>query len=274
MDIIFIIALLITGIGVGLASGMIGVGGGFIMVPVQFWVLNSMGIDPKISIMVAFGTNLLTVLTTSMSGAYRHNKKGAVLWKPAVIMGISGGIASAIGANLATRLSGDLLALIFGAVIVLSAIRMLTAKMPKEGENPPEGNAPYIIAGFPLGFLCGLIGIGGGVVMIPVMVYFLKFSMHKAVGTSTGMMIFTSVFAVISYIYYGLGVTGLPEYSIGYVNLLQYALLIATSVPMAQVGAHLAHKIPAKQLKNLFIILMIFLGLKMTGVFSWLGLPI
>jgi len=66
----------------------------------------------------------------------------------------------------------------------------------------------------------------------------------------------------------------LSEYSIGYVNLLQFLLLAVTSVPMAQIGAPVAHRIPGKQLKYIFIIAMIYMGLKMIGVFSWFGLPI
>jgi len=274
MELIFVIALLITGSGVGLASGMLGVGGCFIMIPVQYWALTSMGFDSKIAILVAFGTNLLVVLPTALSGAYRHSKKKAVLWRPAAVMGISGGIASMLGVFMATQLSGNLLTVIFGLVIIASAVRMLTAKPPKGEENPPENDLLYVLAGLPLGFLCGLIGIGGGVLMIPVMVVGLKFSMHKAVGTSTALMAFISLFASICYMAYGWGASGLPANSIGYVNMLQFLLLAATSVPMAQVGAHVAHRIPAKQLKHVFIIVMVYMGIKMTGLFSWMGLPL
>ncbi|MCG7844833.1 MAG: sulfite exporter TauE/SafE family protein [Methanomassiliicoccales archaeon] len=274
MELIFVIALLITGLGVGLASGMLGVGGCFIMIPVQYWALTSMGLDSKLAILVAFGTNLLVVLPTALSGAYRHSKKKAVLWRPAMVMGISGGMTSILGVYVATQLSGNMLTVIFGLVIIASAVRMLTAKPPKNEENPPENDLPYVLAGLPLGFLCGLIGIGGGVLMIPVMVVGLRFSMHKAVGTSTALMAFIAFFAAICYIAYGWNVSGLPDHSIGYVNLLQFILLAATSVPMAQAGAHLAHKIPAKQLKYVFIIVMVYMGIKMTGVFSWLGLPL
>jgi|GEM_PF-6313851 len=79
-----IIALLITGVGVGFASGLLGIGGCFIMVPVQFWVLKTIGVDPTIAIRKAFGANLLVVLPTTISGALTHNSKGAVLWKAAI----------------------------------------------------------------------------------------------------------------------------------------------------------------------------------------------
>ena len=244
------------------------------MVPVQFWVLTSIGIHPKIAILVAFGTNLLVVLPTAISGAWGHTKKNAVLWKQAIALGISGAIASMLGAFVATLLPGNVLKIIFGIAIIAGGIRMLTAKPPKIEEHPPENLLPYVLWGLPLGFFCGLIGIGGGVVMVPVMVVALKFKMHKAVGTSTAMMIFTSIGGIISYVVNGLGVSGLPEYSVGYVNLLQWICLAGTSVPMAQIGVKVAHKLPAKQLKYVFIAVMFYMGLKMIGVFNWLHLPI
>jgi len=81
----YVLVLLITGALVGLVSGMLGVGGCFIMIPVQFWILTAMGTDPTIAIRVAFGTNLLVVFPTALSGSFRHHKKNAVLWKPAII---------------------------------------------------------------------------------------------------------------------------------------------------------------------------------------------
>ena len=90
-----IIALLITGLGVGFASGLLGVGGCFIMVPVQFWVLRSIGVAPTIAIRIAFGTNLLVVLPPAFSGAMTHHKKKAVLWKAGVTLGVIGAVGGA-----------------------------------------------------------------------------------------------------------------------------------------------------------------------------------
>ena len=151
---------------------------------------------------------------------------------------------------------------------------MLTAKPPKIEKDPVENNLVYILWGFPLGIVSGIIGIGGGVLMIPVMVLALRFKMHQAVGTSTALMIFAAIGGTLSYLFNGLSVSGLPPYSVGYVNLWQWILLAGTSVPMAQVGARATHKLPAKQLKNLFIAVMIYMGLKMIGVFAWLHLPL
>ncbi|MEA1944817.1 MAG: sulfite exporter TauE/SafE family protein [Euryarchaeota archaeon] len=269
-----ILALAVTGIGVGIASGLLGVGGCFIMVPVQYWVYTAMGFSQDIAMKVAFGTNLFVVLSTSMSGALGHSRRGAVWWRAGIVLGISGAIGAAIGATIATGLPGETLKVIFGLVILASGIRMLTAKPPKITQEPED--APFLWAawGFPLGIVAGLVGIGGGVLMIPVMVLALKFRMHQAVGTSAALMIFTSSGGMIGYIINGLGAPGLPAYSIGYVNIASWLALAATSVPMAQVGVRAAHKLPARALKYVFIAVMMYVGLKMSGVFGWLGLPV
>lgn len=269
-----IIALLITGVGVGFASGLLGVGGCFIMVPVQFWALTSIGVDSTIAIRIAFGTNLAVVFPTAISGAFGHHRKRAVLWKAGIVLGLSGLVGAFIGGIFAARLPGSILKIGFGLAILAGAIRMLTARPPKIERELVDNILVYVLWGLPLGIVSGIIGIGGGVLMIPVMVLALRFNMHQAVGTSTALMIFASAGGILSYLFNGINVAGLPPYSIGYVNFLQWILLAGTSVPMAQVGARAAHKLPAKQLKYIFIAVMSYMGLKMVGVFSWLNLPI
>ena len=269
-----IIALLITGIGVGFASGLLGVGGCFIMVPVQFWALTSIGVDPTIAIRIAFGTNLAVVLPTALSGAIGHTRKKAVLWKAGIMLGLSGLVGSVLGGYFAAHIPGNILKVVFGLAILAGGIRLLTSKPPKVEREPIDNVLFYIVWGFPLGILSGLIGIGGGVLMVPVMVLAMRFRMHQAVGTSTALMIFTSIGGILSYMVNGLSVSELPPYSIGYVNFLQWILLAGTSVAMAQVGVRVAHKLPAKQLKYVFISVMIYMGLRMIGVLAWLNLPI
>ncbi len=98
--------------------------------------------------------------------------------------------------------------------------------------------------------------------------------MHNAVATSLAMMIFNSIGGVIGYIINGIGVPDLPAYSIGYINLQSWFLLAVTSIGMAQVGAITAYRLPAKQIRYIFITIMFFMALKMLGLFDWLGWPI
>jgi uncharacterized membrane protein YfcA len=273
-QIVYVLVLMITGIFVGSACGLFGVGGAFIMVPVQLWALMYMGVDQTIATRVAFGTSLAVVLPTSLSGCYGHSCRGVVLWKPGVMLGLAGLAGSFIGGSIAAHAPADVLKTIFGLVVLSSALRMLLAGRIRPGEKSPASPAHFILWGFPVGIVSGLSGIGGGVLMVPVMVVAMGFDMLQAVGTSSVAIALNSVGGIASYAINGMGVPGRPAYSLGYIDLFQFILLAGTSVPAAQLGVRFAHLLPAHQLRILFIVLMIYIGLRMIGVFAWLGLPI
>ncbi|MBA7571544.1 hypothetical protein ES708_13309 [subsurface metagenome] len=274
MTIPHIIILLGTGVGVGFASGLLGVGGGFIMTPVQYMLYLEMGLSEGIALKMAFGTSLLVILPTVASGAWRHHKKGAVWWKAAIIMGLCGAVAAFGGATLATRLPEAVLKIVFGVVVLASGIWMLISRPLKSEQEAKDNPWLWIAWAIPIGMVTGLTGLGGGVVAVPVMVLALKFKMHSAIATSLAMIILSSAGGVTGYIINGLGIPNLPAYSIGYVNLLAWFLLAATSIGMAQVGAMTAHWLPAKQLRWIFIVVQFYVALRMMGVFDWLGWPV
>jgi len=270
----YILILLGTGITVGFASGLLGVGGGFIMAPVQYMVYTGMGLSTDIAMRLAFGTNLLVILPTALSGTWRHHKKGAVRWRAAVIMGSCGTATAFGGATLATHLNGEVLKVLFAVAVMLAGIRMLTARITEK--ETPAGNNPWLFAAWalPIGLLTGLLGIGGGILAVPVLVIALRFKIRHAVATSLAIMLFTSTGGIIGYIVNGADITGLPPYSLGYIHLPSWLLLMTTSIGMAQVGAITAHKLAAPKLRFIFVILMFYLGLRMLGVFEWLGWPL
>ena len=274
MTLIHIVILLGTGVGAGFTSGLLGVGGGFIMTPVQYMLFTNMGMSIDMAMKVAFGTSLLVILPTVASGARRHHKNGAVRWKAAIIMGSCGFIAAFGGATLATYLPGAALKIVFGIVVMASGIWMLISRPLKSEQKVKDNPWLWIAWAIPIGMVTGLTGLGGGVVAVPVMVLALKFKMHNAIATSLVMIIFTSAGGVVGYIVNGLGVPDLPAYSIGYVNLPAWFLLAVTSVGTAQVGAMIAHQLPARQLRWIFIAVMFYVGLRMLGVFDWLGWPV
>ena len=184
MALAHIIILLATGVVVGFAGGLLGLGGAFIMTPVQYLIFTATGVPTDIAIKLAFGTSLLVVLPLAASGAWRHSIKGAVWWKPALVMGGIGLVCAFGGATLATHLPGTALKIAFGAIVLLSAIRMLTARESQATAEPRENPWLWAAWAIPVGFLSGTLGIGGGILMIPVMMLVLRFRMHNAVATS------------------------------------------------------------------------------------------
>jgi uncharacterized membrane protein YfcA len=274
MTLAYIIILLATGIIAGFAGGLLGLGGAFIMTPVQYLIFTAMGLPTDIAIKLAFGTSLLVILPLAASGTWRHSAKGAVCWRAVFTMGGICFAGALGGATLATNLPGTALKIAFGAVVLLTAMRMLTARQPKVEAEPRDNPWLWAAGAVPAGLVSGILGIGGGIVLVPVLALALRFRMHNAIATSLAIMLFTSAGGATGYIINGLGTPGLPAYSIGYVNLASWLLLAVTSVGMAQVGAITAHKLPARQLKYIFIAIMIYVGLKMVGVFDWLGWPL
>jgi len=275
----YVLVLLFTGAAVGFASGLLGVGGGFIMVPIQLWTLTSMGVDPDIAIRTSFGTSLAVVLPTATSGCYGHSCMGTVLWRPGIALGISGVAGALAGGFIVAHVPAGPLKVTFGLVVLAGAVRLLLAdrvrSISKGNESKPmKSDIYYLLWGFPIGLISGVSGIGGGVIIIPLMVVVMGFNMYQAVGTSSLAIAFNSIGGVISYVFNGMGITGLPAYSVGYINLLQLILLAGTSVPMAQLGVRVCHRVPGATLRKAFVLLMFYTGLKMIGIFALLGVPV
>ncbi|MFO8143954.1 MAG: sulfite exporter TauE/SafE family protein [Dehalococcoidales bacterium] len=264
----FIMILLATGTGVGFAGGLLGVGGSFIMTPVQYLIFVDMGVPLDTAIKLAFGTSMMVIVPTAASGTWRHHKEGAVWWRAALIMGGVGLAGAYGGASLACILPGDSLKLAFGIVVIAAAIGMLIRR-PVSADEKPRAN-PWLWAAWaaPIGLASGLVGLGGGVMAVPVMVLALRFTMHQAVATSLAFVMFTSIGGVIGYVVNGQAAYGLPLHSMGYVQLETWGLLAATSIGMAQLGAKYAHRMPARALRYIFVGVMLYLGLRMLGAFG------
>lgn len=274
MSLEHILILLGTGVIAGFASGLLGLGGAFLMTPVQYSVYMAMGLDTDTAIRMSFGTTLMVILPTAISGAWSHSRKGAVWWRAAIIMGLFSLLGSYAGSTISVHLPGEGLKIAFGVVGLAAGIRMFTGSLPAADVKPRSKLWMWAVSAFPIGMVTGILGIGGGVIVVPVLVMGLRFSMHHAIATSLGMMILTSVGGTIGYIVNGMGATGLPPWTIGYINLPSFGVLTVSCMAMAQVGATIAHRIPAKYLKLIFAIMQFYVGLRMIGVFQWLGLPI
>jgi len=257
------LALGITGMIAGLASGMIGVGGCFIMVPVQYWLLSAGGLDTTLATRVAFGTGIAVTLPTVISAAAGHHKRGAVDWETAIPMGLAATMGAVVGGTLAASLPGSVLRSIFALLVTFVAIRMVTESNTASEVTIHISLPLLLLIGFGIGNITSLAGIGGGVILIPILTGFLHFSVHRAIGTSAACLIFSSAGATISYIWQGAGVVGLPAHTIGYIDPVQWILLAGTTIPFSMIGVRYAHQCPACHLRNLLAGLMMVIGILM-----------
>ena len=268
MELSLIIILVAAGIIVGLGQGLLGVGGAFIMVPVMVAVFDHLGWEQDIAVKMAFGTSLLVMFPATVATTVAHQRRKAVWWKPAIVIGVAGAVGSLVGSTLTTRvIGGEIMKVVFGVVVILAAVRLLTAKATESQESPRERIVFWGVFGLLMGVVSGLLGIGGGILMVPVMTTVFKFRIHQAVATSAAVMVFTSGAGALGYLVNGLHVSGLPGGSLGYFSLTACLCLAPTSIAMTQVGTWAAHRLSARVLRIVFVGVMIVVGLRMLGAF-------
>lgn len=273
MEPILFCLLIVTGLFAGFMSGLLGVGGGFIFAPVMYFVLKMSGVAPETAILVAFGTSLSVALPTVLTSALGHTKKGNVIWHDAAVIGIAGIVTGYVGGTVATYLPVAVLTFLFGVMLVIGALRMVTA-LPS-GEARKLSTAADVGIGGTAGFFSGLLGVGGGTLVVPLLTIFGKYQMRYAVATSAAAIVFITLGGIASYLTNGISsgvdLSAYGFYLIGYVDLVEWTILAVTAVPMALIGVKYASRFPDKILRKLFVLLMIVIALDMFGVFSFFG---
>lgn len=262
----YFIGLVLIGLCAGFASGLLGIGGGFLIVPLQYFLLKYIGVEPDLAILISLGTSLAIIIPTSLSGAYRHTRTMDNILQPGIRLGIFGVIGGAFGGFVASALPSRILEIIFGCLLLFITVNnIININKEREDARIPFNLLTAGIIGLSVGFSSGLLGIGGGIFLIAILTSLLGFSMIEAIATSSIFISLTAVGGFLSYMISGWGVSTFP-YSIGYVSLINFALITAFSVPMASLGAKYAHRVPQKKLKIIFSILVFYMALKMLGV--------
>ena len=253
-----VVTYLALGAVAGLISGLFGLGGGIIIVPILIFAFHLQGIDPQISTHMAIATSLATIAVTSLSSIYTHHHKSSVRWdlvkrmSPGIVLG------SIAGGMFALSLNGIKLQSLFGIFLVMIAFQMLFHR-PVMGSRLLPGTPGLGLAGVGIGALSSLFGIGGGSLTTPFLSFF-GIRIHQAVGTAAacGLTIALSsllIYATSAEINYQL-----PEATIGYIFLPAWLGIILTSTPFARLGALLAHRLNGELLTKCFGIVALIIG--------------
>lgn len=254
--------MLLTGAVGGVIAGMLGVGGGMVIVPVLDLVLASVGIDASVRMHVAVATSLATIIPTAISSSRAHEARGAVDHEQLRRWGIAIFLGAIAGVLVASRVTGDVLAALFGIVALLVAVKML---LPLEGrhlaETMPGGVAGQLIP-FAIGGISSMMGIGGGTLSVPAMTLF-NIPIHRAVGTAALFGLMIAAPATVAFIVTGWNVPGLPPGSLGYVNLIGLAIIGPATFVTAPWGARIAHALPKRQLGMLFGLFLTIVAARM-----------
>ncbi|MCO7225142.1 sulfite exporter TauE/SafE family protein [Pleionea sp. CnH1-48] len=251
------ILYLIAGAVAGISAGLLGIGGGFIIVPVLLFMLPQSGVPAEMVMHVAVGTSLATICITSISSLTAHHRRGSVAWHwvrqltPGIVVG------AALAGVIADQLPSRVLAILFGLGGIAMSIQIWRDKQSAKGHGQPSKWQTSLVAtGF--GCLSGLVGIGGGSLVVPYLNYLGEKITH-CVGTAAACGLPIALAGALSYMVVGWN-ENLPQWSLGYIYVPAFSGIIVASSLTAPLGARLAHYLPAKQLKRVFAVFLAVVG--------------
>jgi uncharacterized membrane protein YfcA len=258
-----LLAYLVLGAVIGVIAGLFGVGGGLIIVPALSFLFPRFGIPQDLTVHLAIGTSLGTIVMTSLSAIYAHHRRGAVRWDlvarmtPGIIVG------AGLGALIAALISSAGLRSLFGIFEILVAAYLFFSPTP-----PPRHRMDGIpalqltAAGGVIGTISSLLGIGGGTMTVPFLSWN-RIRIQEAVATASACGLPIAVAGSAGFVVAGWGQAGLPAAASGYLYWPALFGIILTSMLTAPLGARLAHALNAAKLKRLFALLLLMLGLRM-----------
>lgn len=243
------------GVLVGVIAGLLGIGGGVVIVPILVFVFTTQGFSSQHIMQIALATSLGSILFTSVSSFMTHHRHGAVRWD--IFKGITLGIliGTFFGTWLAAQLSTKTLKVFFACFLYYVAASMLGNFKPKPSRQTPQALGMNAV-GVLIGVVSSLVGIGGGALSIPFMMW-CNVPVHHAIGTSAAIGFPIAVAGTAGYILNGLSLPDLPTPHLGYLYLPALFGIALFSFFTAPFGAKLAHKTPVITLKRIYAVFLI-----------------
>jgi uncharacterized membrane protein YfcA len=247
------ILIALFGLVVGVLSGMFGIGGGTMMVPLLHLVF-------RLPILASTATALFVIAPTSISGAWRHVRQGTANVRPAVTIGLSGAVASVFSALISDKLPDLLILAAAVCVILYSASSILYGTLKATGSTK-EGarknrfttartqRVAQICLGVFAGLVAGIVGVGGGFIIVPISIAWFGYTFKMASGTSLLAIAFLALPGIITHAL------------LGHIWYLEGIALMIGTIPGANLGARLITRVPERAARFAFSGLLITSGI-------------
>ena len=252
-DIINLLAVLAISAAVaGFMAGLLGVGGGIIMVPALYYAFTVLDFELATRMHLAVGTSLAIIIPTSIISTKTHMEYDAVDFKMVKSFGIFILLGLIAGTFLAVNLKTPTLVLFFSIFSFMVGLFFIFLR-EKLVENPKTiSDIVKNISGIVIGFISVPLGIGGGSLMVPFMRTF-GYDIRKSIGTAAAVGFLISLSGTITMIMGGKIIDNInTPFSVGYINLLGFAVFVPVTMIMARLGAKAVYKIDKKLLSKIF----------------------
>ena len=260
INLLFVLA--VAAAGAGFMAGLLGVGGGIVMVPALYYAFTVLDFDVVTRMHLSVGTSLAIIIPTSIISTMTHKEYDAVDFKMVRSFGVFI-LAGVIGGTfLAVNLKTPALVLFFSIFALMVGLFFIFLR-EKLVDNPKQISAIVKnISGVIIGFISVPLGIGGGSLMVPFMRTF-GYDIRKSIGTAAAVGFLIAVTGTITMITGGKIIDNVnTPYSVGYINLLGFAVFVPVTMVMARIGAKVVHKIDKKLLSKIFGIFLILVSIR------------
>ena len=270
-DIYDLLILFITGSVGGVLAGLLGIGGGLVYVVAFTYYLQFFGLSDVEIVKYLVSNSIFGVFFAGVSGTIKQIRTKNFYFREVIITAVPGILAALITSFFIVKYdwySKERFAVFFILILLIFALRMFWPIKPKglvvtRSDLPPVN---FIITGFFSGMLSALSGLGGGIILIPILAGMMRLKIVKASSISLGMMPF---FALAMSLYYGTEQLAPIEFAgtIGYL-IIPLVLPVALGVVIfAPLGVRIAHKLPGKAIRIIFGVVMLLVIVKMSYQF-------
>jgi uncharacterized membrane protein YfcA len=253
-----IITLLILGLAAGALGGMLGIGGSIIMIPVLTLLLH-------VNVHLAQAVAMIINVAVSLPAMMQHHRAGAVRWVVVWRMLIPATLFILLGVWAGNRIDAERMKQIFGLFLIYVAIDNILRMVRKRSE--PAAHEHRIewwrcgLVGSVMGFWAGLLGVGGGIISVPLLQKLCRLPLRQCIATTAACMCFSAAFGAIT------KNMALPQLGLDWRESLQIAAFLApTAVLGGLFGGRLAHALPLNIVRAAFILLLLWSSAEMLGL--------
>jgi hypothetical protein len=238
MSFIFLTGLVLSAL-IGLSLGLIGGGGSILTVPILVYFL-------EVEAYEAVGMSLAVVGATSAFGAFLHRRRGNLDIPTGLLFGGAGMAGALTGSPLTRLVSSNVLLLIFAGLMFVVAFAMLWRRTHSDAGGSHEfSRAKATAAGFGVGVLTGFLGVGGGFLIVPALVFFGGLTIKPAIGTSLLVIAMNSAAGFAGHL------------AQTHLSVVLTLLVLAMALAGTVAGTILSHRLAAGRLQRVFALLVI-----------------
>jgi len=223
-------------------------------VPLLTFVFARQGFAPEHVVHMAVATATATILFTSLASMREHHRHRAILWPVVATLAPGIIVGSLVGPQVVAGMSSALLSAFFGVFVAAAATNILIDRKPKPTRELP-GTFGLTMVGGGIGLISSMVGAGGAFLTVPFMTA-CNVPMRNCVATSAALGLPIAVAGTIGFVLAGIGQSGMPPYTMGYVYLPALLVIVAASVISAPFGARAAHRWPVRSLKRAFAFML------------------